>query len=82
MEKCILYKFNHKTLQTEPVNLKILWLIPLIIIFSLAFKLIYFNAAFIEVTNWRGQKEKATIHEYFKEQQRINSYDKLDKKDN
>lgn len=79
MEKFILYRHNSETLELEPVNLSILWWIPTIIIFSVCFKLFYFNAAFIEVTDWRGQKEKATIHEYFKEQQRINSYDRLDK---
>lgn len=74
----MLYKFNSETLDYEPVSLKPLLALPIVVVVALIFRLFYFNAEICEITNFRGEKEKCTISEYFKEKQRIASYDKKD----
>lgn len=70
-----LYYYNEDALEYEEINLKPLLLFIPILAFCFFFRWFYFDARIFEITDYKGNIEKVTPQEKFRDVQRIASYD-------
>lgn len=75
------YYFDSERLEYTRLNFKPLILTVLIVLgVSFSFRHLYFDAAIVETTDWRGEKVKTTVEKYLKQRSVERKYDKDYKK--
>lgn len=72
----MMYTFDKESLEYKKVDFRPLLVLPFILLFAFGCRFLFFEAAIVSTTDWRGKEIKITPTEYLKQKSIENQYDR------